>query len=61
MIETVCVQQDIALTNKNEFLIGSEIGIIDYDLTDIIEHGKLCPGESIAFDFKAKVLLTIKK
>lgn len=42
------------ITNRNEFLIGSEIGIIDYDLKDIIEHGKLNPGETISFEFETK-------
>ena len=45
------------ITDNNEFLIGSEIGIIDYDLDHIKEDGKLSPGETIALDFKAKEII----
>ncbi|NQY78828.1 MAG: glutamate synthase large subunit [Candidatus Caenarcaniphilales bacterium] len=49
------------ITNKNEFLIGSEIGIIDYELEDIIEHGKLNPGETISLEFDTKRITNNKE
>jgi glutamate synthase (NADPH) large chain len=45
------------LTNKNEFCIASELGVVDYKADEIILKGKLGAGESIALNLKTGLIL----
>ena len=45
------------LTNKDEFCIASELGVVDYKADEIILKGKLVAGESIAIDLKTGLIL----
>jgi glutamate synthase (NADPH/NADH) large chain len=45
------------LTNKDEFCIASELGVVDYKADEIILKGKLGAGESIAIDLKTGLIL----
>ncbi|MFM7457529.1 MAG: glutamate synthase large subunit [bacterium] len=45
------------LTNKDEFCIASELGVVDYKADEIILKGKLGAGESIAIDLKKGLIL----
>src|SRR4029453_17002414 len=38
-------------------VMGSEVGIVDIDDADVVEKGRLGPGEMIAVDTRAKRLL----
>ena len=47
------------ITNDRHITVASEIGVYDYDEADIIEKGKLGPGQIIAVDTeKSEILYT---
>ncbi|HYX48112.1 MAG TPA: glutamate synthase central domain-containing protein, partial [Ktedonobacteraceae bacterium] len=45
------------LTSHGLLILASEAGVVPFDAHDVVEHGRLGPGEMIAIDLKHSVLL----
>ncbi|MFM1843268.1 MAG: Ferredoxin-dependent glutamate synthase, partial [Cyanobacteriota bacterium] len=45
------------ITKDNTLVVGSEAGVVDLPAGDIVEKGRLAPGQMIAVDLEAKTIL----